>query len=122
MNRPIHSIAAATALVLVSVASAHAYDFGSNSTADIDARRAQEQHRIQEGRRSGQLSAREYRALEAEQARIARDERIAKADGYVSPAERARLNAEINHASADINRLRTNGETAYNRSWYRRWW
>ncbi len=118
MNR----FALAAALVLTSVAGAHAYDFGSNSTADIDARRSQELRRIEDGRRTGQLSNREYRSLVAEQQKIGRDERLAKSDGYVSPAERARLNAEVSHASADISRLKHNGETAYNRPWYRRWW
>jgi uncharacterized membrane protein YebE (DUF533 family) len=118
MNR----FALATAIVLTSVAGAHAYDFGSNSTAEIDARRAQELRRIEDGRRAGQLSNREYRALMAEQRQIAHDVRVAKSDGYVSPAERARLNAEVNQASADISRLKHNQETAYNRPWFRRWW
>ncbi len=119
MNR----FALAAALVLTSVAGAHAYDFGSNSTADIDARRAQELRRIEDGRRTGQLSNREYTRLMAEQRQIAYDVRVAKADGYVSPAERARLNAEVNQADRDISRLKHNQESAYNhRSWYRRWW
>ena len=119
MSRSVTQIALATAVVLTSAIAAHAAD---TSTAGIDARRAQEQQRIQEGRRSGQLSPGEYRALEAQQARIARDERIAKSDGYVSPAERARLNRELDKASADITRLKTNRETAFNAPWYRRWW
>jgi hypothetical protein len=119
MNR----IALAAALVLTSVAGAHADYFGSNSTADIDARRAQEIRRIEHGRATGQLSPREYNYLVEQQRQIARDERRAKSDGYVSPAERARLNAEVSHASADISRLKHNTETAYgHRPWYRRWW
>ena len=118
MNRLVLS----AALVFASAAGAHAYDFGANATRDIDAKRAQEMRRIEEGREAGQLSAREYRYLMHEQRQIARDERTAKADGYVSPAERARLNAEVNRASADITRLKHNGETAYNTPWYRRWW
>ena len=110
----------ASALVLVSAVTAHAGFF--DDTTAIDARRAQEQRRIEDGRRSGQLSTREYNYLKAEQRQIARDERAAKADGYVSPAERARLNAELNQASADIYRLKHNDETAYNRPWYPRWW
>jgi hypothetical protein len=118
MNR----FALATALVLVSAAGAHADYFGSASTANIDARRAHELRRIEDGRRSGQLSPREYNRLMAEQRQIAHDVRVARADGYVSPAERARINAELNQASADIYRLKHNPETAYNRPWYRRWW
>lgn len=118
MNR----FALATALVIAAATSAHAADNGSNSTADIDAKRVREMQRIEDGRRSGQLSPREYNVLMREQRQIARDERIAKADGYVSPAERARLNAEVERASTDITRLKHNGETAYNTPWYRRWW
>jgi hypothetical protein len=119
MNR----FALATALVLTSVAGAQADYFGSNSTRDIDARRAQEIRRIENGRATGQLSPREYNYLIGQQRQIARDERFAKSDGYVSPAERARLNAEVNQASADISRLKHNNETAYGyRPWYRRWY
>ena len=121
MNRSITQFALATAVVVGSAFAAHAGPF--NDTSDIDARRAQELRRIEDGRRSGQLSGREYRALQAEQAQIAQHERAAKADGYVSPAERARLNRELDQASGDISRLKHNQETAYNhRHWYRRWW
>ena len=101
-------------------ASAHDYRYG-NDTSDIDARRASEIRRIEEGRRSGQLSWREYRFLKAEQARIAEHERQAKTDGYVSPDERRRLNRELDQASADIYRLKHNDEVAGRRHWYR-WW
>ena len=120
MNR----FALATALVLASAAGAHAGFF--DDTSEIDARRAQEQRRIEDGRRSGQLSVREYNYLKAEQRQIAHDERAAKADGYVSPAERARLNAEVNKASTDIQRLKHNNDTVYNEHrrhyWYNRYW
>ena len=121
MNR----FALATAIVLASVAGASAgdYRFGSSSTPDIDARQAQEARRIEDGRRSGQLSGREYRALQDQQARIAQHERIAKADGYVSPGERAQLNRELDQASSDIRHLKHNNETAGgHRRWYSRWW
>ena len=112
----LNSLALATAVILTSVAAASARDL--NDTSDIDARRASEARRIEEGRRSGQLSGREYRVLKAEQTRIADDERRAKADGYVSPEERRRLNRELDQASSDIHRLKHNSETAY----WRRWW
>jgi hypothetical protein len=102
---------AATLLVAsTTVASAHDYGYG---TSGIDARRAWEQRRINNGLRSGQLTWREYRYLEREQARIARDERRAKADGYVSPAERYRLNRELDQASRDIHRLKHNDRVAW---------
>ena len=118
MNR----LALAAALLVTSFGAASAYDrHNNNDTADIDARRARESQRIEEGRRTGQLSGREYRFLRAEQARIADHERQAKADGYVSPDERRRLNQELDQASADIHRLKHNEEVSRRRYWYR-WW
>ena len=65
---------AATLLIATSaVASAHDYRY--NDTNNIDGRRAFEMRRIENGRRSGQLTWREYRFLRYEQARIAADER-----------------------------------------------
>src|SRR5262245_31044483 len=92
------------------IASAHDYSYG---TSGIDSRRVWEQRRIFNGLRTGQLTWREYRYLEREQGRIARDERRAKADGYVSPYERYRLNCELDRASGDIYRLKHNGRTAW---------
>jgi hypothetical protein len=63
-----------------------------------------EQVRIHQGVRSGELTRRETRRLEAEQARIRVDERFARADGTITPRERARLNNERRHASRDIYR------------------
>ena len=125
MNR----IALASLALVASLGSAQAYD-------SIDARQAQQARRIEEGRRTGQLSGREYNVLKAEQARIAADERRARADGYVSPQERARLDRELDDASRHIRDLKHNREVAGggygggygngygegHRRWYRRWW
>jgi hypothetical protein len=57
------------ALLLASTAVASAQDWsGYYHTSGIDARRANQMRRIEEGRRSGQLSWREYRFLRREQA------------------------------------------------------
>ena len=76
MNRT--AIAVMLLLATTTVVSAH--DYRSYDTRDIDARRANQMRRIEEGRRSGQLNWREYRFLRHEQAQIASDERRAKAD------------------------------------------
>jgi uncharacterized membrane protein YebE (DUF533 family) len=117
MNRTL-----ATAMLLLAtttVVSAH--DYRSYDTRDIDARRANQIRRIEEGRRSGQLNWREYRLLRHEQAQIASDERRAKADGYISPYERRRLNRELDEAGRDIYRLKHNDKVARWRRW-NRWW
>jgi hypothetical protein len=110
----------AVILLSASTAVVSAHDWsGYYDTRDIDARRANQMRRIEQGRRSGQLSWREYRFLRREQAHIAADERRAKADGYVSRYERRRLNRELDQASHDIYRLRHNHEVAGWRRWYR---
>ena len=118
MNHPMNRITLASlALIGSTVASlgaAQAYD-------GIDANQASQARRIEEGRRSGQLSGREYHALKAEQARIADHERRAKADGYVSPQERAQLSREQDAASSHIRQLKHNNEVSGQRRWYR-WW
>ena len=101
-------------------ASAQSYRYGPD-TSDIDARRANEARRIEEGRSAGQLSWREYNYLKRQQAQIAENERRAKADGYVSPEERRRLNNQLDQASRDIYRLKHNDEVAGRRRW-NRWW
>ena len=70
-----------------------------------------QQQRIEDGLKSGQLTTGEASRLEAEQARIQRDQANAKRDGVVTPAEKARLEREQNRASRDINRLENNGRT-----------
>src|SRR5436190_21263189 len=61
----------------------------------------QEQVRIHQGIRSGELTRAEARRLEAEQARIRVDERFARQDGFTAK-ERERLQKELQHASKDI--------------------
>ena len=70
-----------------------------------------QQQRIEQGLKSGQLTTQEASRLEAEQARIQRDQSRALRDGSLSPAEKARLAREQNQASRDINRLESNKAT-----------
>jgi uncharacterized membrane protein YebE (DUF533 family) len=108
-NSTMHRSVLAAALLVASSTLASAHDWSGNyGTGDIDARRANQTRRIEEGRRSGQLTWGEYRYLRREQAQIAADERRAKADGYISSYERRRLNRELDQSSSDIHRLRHN--------------
>ncbi|MEQ1695801.1 MAG: hypothetical protein ABL901_08170 [Hyphomicrobiaceae bacterium] len=103
----------ATAIVLVST---------TGALADrIDQRQANEAKRIEDGRRSGQLSGREYVQLKAEQARIANMERFAKADGVVTRHEARAIEDAQDAASRRIYQEKHDGDTA-RRHWYRRWW
>lgn len=73
------------------------------SAAPVDRREHREQTRIHQGVRSGELTRREVRRLEAEQAKIRVDERLARRDGLTAK-ERARLQKELNRAGRDIYR------------------
>ena len=70
-----------------------------------------QQQRIEQGLKSGQLTTGEASRLESEESRIQRDQARALKDGKLSPAEKARLNREQNQASRDINRLENNSRT-----------
>lgn len=78
----------------------------------VDHRRAVERARIHGGVRSGQLTQREARRLNMHQRHIARAERRAKADGFVSRGERGRMNHMQNRQSRRIYRLKHNGRSA----------
>ena len=75
----------------------------------IDRRQQRQADRIQQGQASGQLTPGEARRLHNEQAYIRGAERRMRADGNLSPQDRARLNTMQNRGSQDINRLRHNG-------------
>ena len=70
-----------------------------------------QQARIEQGLKSGALSTSEAARLEREQGTISRQQARVLADGKVTPAEQARLNATQNKASRDIRRAKTNEVT-----------
>ena len=70
-----------------------------------------QQARIEQGLKSGALSTSEAARLEREQGAISRQQARVLADGKVTPAEQARLNATQNKASRDIRRAKTNEVT-----------
>src|SRR5260221_12021715 len=63
-----------------------------------------QQNRIEQGLKSGELHTREAARLEREEARVARDQARAMQDGKLSPAEQARLAREQNKGSRDVYR------------------
>jgi len=71
------------------------------SAATVNGREHNEQVRIHQGIRSGELTRTEARRLEAEQARIRVDERFARQNGLTA-RERERLQKELHKASHDI--------------------
>ncbi len=81
-------------------------------TPRITKRQINQQRRIKQGVKSGELTPAETRRLEAQQAKIQADKQAAKADGKVTPQERRKLRREENRASRNIYRLKHNKRTA----------
>lgn len=82
-------------------------------TPNLDRREARQQQRIANGIESGQLNAREAARLERGEARLDRNEARAKADGVVTPRERAALHHEANNMSKRIYRQKHDAQTAH---------
>lgn len=85
-------------LIALSAPAAQAGQYG----AGINERQHHQQHRIAQGVRNGELTAREAGRLEREQARIHAEERRYRADGVLSAAERRDLHQDMNRASRHI--------------------
>lgn len=87
-------------IVLALVATAPAFA----GTPRLNAREHNQMARIHQGVKSGELTRPEARHLRRGEARLNYNEARAKADGVVTPAERARLHNEANRESARIYR------------------
>lgn len=70
----------------------------------IAKREVRQQKRIEQGVKSGELTAKETAKLEREQAKIEADREKAWADGTLTKKEKARLTREQNRASRHIYR------------------
>src|SRR5262245_54216630 len=94
------------------IAAAAAPAFAQSSGAPgFTQRDINQEQRIEQGLQSGQLTTREAAKLEREQGHIDQMESRALRDGTVTPAERARINAAQNKASADIYREKHDAQT-----------
>lgn len=84
----------------------------NTNTPKIDQRQENQQNRIANGIKSGELTAKETQNLEKRETRIEADKQAAKADGKVTAAERRKLKREENRASRAIYRKKHNNKTA----------
>ena len=82
-----------------------------NSTERIDQRQANQERRIEQGVRSGQINRHEEARLRAELRDIRRMERRAAADGRISPREQAYIDQAQNELSRNIQNARNNFHT-----------
>lgn len=82
----------------------------AQQTPVADHREKNQRHRIQNGVASGELTRRETVNARSDQRKIRRSERRAKADGVVSPVERARLDHKQDRASRHLRRNKHDGQ------------
>ena len=97
-------IIAVTGLALALAAPA----FAQTATPGIDKRERNQQRRIDQGVKSGELTKGEAARLEKEQGKIRAEEAAMKADGKVTKEERKELHKDLNKASKDIARAKHN--------------
>jgi len=76
--------------------------FAQTNTPVVTERQENQKARIDQGVKSGELTKKETARLRSEQRAIRAEKRMAKADGKVTGAERAKLRHDQNKASADI--------------------
>ena len=101
-----HKSVLAVLLVMPVAAPVLAQSVGSEVQRDIN-----QETRVEQGLKSGQLSTGEAARLERGEARIDRMESKALKDGNLSPAEAARIQRAQNQESGAINRLKHNDVT-----------
>ena len=119
-------ISVATAALLIAAHPASAARDGDRSR--IDARQHQQQARIADGARSGDLTHREVHRLQNEQRAIRRTERAYRSDGVLTGAERRALHSDLNRASRhiynqrhDYQRRAPYAAARYGHPWHHRW-
>ena len=84
----------------------------TKSTARIDQRQANQQQRIDQGVKSGQLNKKEAARLEKGQERIQKMENKAMADGKMTAKERAKIEKAQDRESKRIAREKHDKQTA----------
>lgn len=87
--------------------------FAQTATPVVDAREKNQHERIKDGVQSGELTKKEAVHARADQRHIKHAEAKAKADGVVTPAERALLDAKQDKASKRIYKNKHDGQTRH---------
>ena len=87
--------------------------FAQTATPVVDAREKNQHDRIKDGVQSGELTRKEAAHARANQRNIKHAEAKAKADGVVTPAERAKLDAKQDKASKRIYKNKHDGQTRH---------
>ena len=100
------AIKAGLVIGVFSAAGAFAADGAGTVQRDVN-----QQERIEQGLKSGELNTREAARLEHQEAAVDHLQAKALKDGDLTPAERARINAAQNQVSRDIYRQKHDAQT-----------
>ncbi|KQU76780.1 MULTISPECIES: hypothetical protein [unclassified Rhizobacter] len=100
-----------TILIGSMMLAASAGAFAQSTTAGSVQRDVNQQERIEQGLKSGQLTTQEAGKLEREESHVDKLQAQSLKDGKLTPAEKARLEAAQNKASRDIAAAKHNGVT-----------
>src|SRR5260221_13122278 len=102
----LHSAVCAALLSAATLGIAQAQTTGSEVQRDVN-----QQQRIEQGLKSGELTTKEAAKLEQGEAKIEREQARALQDGKLTPAEKAKIQADQNRESAAIQKLKANDQT-----------
>ena len=83
---------------------------GNAEAAERGVRQREQQVRIHQGVRSGELTRHEAVKLEAQHQQIRREIKKARADGRITPAERAKIDRKQDRLSKRIYRQKHDGQ------------
>ena len=97
---------------ILTLAGVAAVSQAQTATPGVTDRQENQQERINQGVASGELTHKETRHLEKQQAKIQQAKTDAKADGVVTPQERQHLAHMQNKASKKIQKDKTNDKVA----------
>jgi uncharacterized protein (DUF3084 family) len=107
MKKKMFSILTALCLSIM-VSSVGFAQEGNTKTPGVRKRQINQQKRIGQGVRSGELTKKEVKKLEHEQREINQEKKEAKADGTVTAEERKEIHKEQNQARRHIYRAKHN--------------
>ena len=96
--------AAVAAIALAFAGAAFAQSTNPAATPGIDKRQANQEKRIEQGVKSGELNKKEAARLEKRESKLQADKEKAQADGKVTKKERKQLNHEADRDSKAIYR------------------
>src|SRR5258708_5571279 len=106
--KKLHGFLFATAITMVLSAPAFAQEASQLNAGSETQRDVNQQNRIEQGLKSGDLSTKEAAQLEKGESRIDQTEAKDMKDGVLSPREKEQIQREQNHESALIKKDDTN--------------